>query len=274
MKQENDRPNYHIIFRTCDKVATIHKSPRPFGLDKKTLIKLCFASVYESVKNAPHALHILGDDLSEEMLGFFKGYPVTIINKKMGNDASLLESFKLAHTFPDNAWVYFCEDDYLHSGPQTFAGVDDLIVNRSAIMRLRRSKRVRRLLGERVASMPLLIHPTDYPDRYGPGKVKPSLIFLSNYCHWRQISNVTFTFLCSVSTFKKYFPILAKSAHGANDGYLSRALFGNFPGRARCICVSPIPGIATHLHEGAMSPFTDWKSIVENQKSLLFMKKN
>jgi hypothetical protein len=184
----------------------------------------------------------------------------------MGNDQSIRESFALASSFAPHEWVYFCEDDYLHCGPEAFTWINDLIVNRETIMRTQRSKRVRKLSGDKLCDLPLIIFPADYPDRYKPGRRYKSYLFLSDHCHWRQIKNITFTYLASAATIHKFRAIHENSSHGANDNALSRALLREFRITPRCLAVSPIPGIATHMHECVMSPLTDWKTVVDKYR--------
>ena len=64
-------PHYLIIFRTCDVVQSVHNAPRPFGLDKRELIKMCFLSLYEAVQGYHYTIHILADKLSDELTAFF-----------------------------------------------------------------------------------------------------------------------------------------------------------------------------------------------------------
>ena len=74
---------------------------------------------------------------------------------------------------------------------------------------------------------PLFIHPADYPDRYHPDRSRFSLIFLTKYNHWQQISDTTFTFLAEVKSVRMYLKELMDSANGARDDYLSHHLYAN-----------------------------------------------
>src|SRR5579864_3483894 len=94
------KPAFHIIFRTCDIVHSLHNAPRPFNLDKRSLIKLCFKSLYHAVKDYPHRITILGDRLSSELQEFFRGYPVTLLNEELGNDKSLRRQMEIALESP------------------------------------------------------------------------------------------------------------------------------------------------------------------------------
>lgn len=126
-------PHYLIIFRTCDVVQSVHNAPRPFGLDKRTLIKICFLSLYEAVQGYNYTIHILADKLSEELTAFFARFPVQITHGSWGNDDSIRESFHVADTAKPDDWVYFCEDDYLHT-PDSFLLMTDLIVHRKEVL--------------------------------------------------------------------------------------------------------------------------------------------
>lgn len=263
---------YRVIFRTCDKVNSVHNAPRPFGLDKLTLIKLCFASLKRSLEPFPHTIHAIADDLSPELTAFLQKQGVTLTEGKFGNDESLRQSLAVAMSYEDNDWVYLVEDDYLHT-PGAFGWIDDLVTHTKDALYTRPHSKINRALFSSIYGhyyrLPLFIHPPDYPDRYLPKQRLPSMIFLSKSCHWREISNTTFTFLAKAGSFKKYRRILLKSTTGAQDGYLSDRLYSRFGGRRRALCVSPIPGIATHMHESTMTPLVNWETVLEEARSYL-----
>ena len=259
------QPQYHIIFRTCDLVHSLHNTPRPFDLDKRSLIKCCFKSLYNAVRDYPHSITILGDRLSDELKQFFADYNVTMLNEELGNDASIRRTIELALERPDDEWVYFCEDDYLHT-PESFLWMNDLIANREQYIDSHRYLG-NSLFGSKkdIGPVPLIIHPPDYPDRYSR-PLNFSLLFLTKYCHWRQIVNTTFTFMMQARTVKQYREILLKSVKGANDGYLSDHLYASTKLGSKALCLSPIPGIATHMHEEVMTPLVDWERIYDGVK--------
>jgi hypothetical protein len=257
---------YRIIFRTCDTVHSVHKAERPFGLSKRALIELCFRSLKKSLEGYPHSIHIIADNLSPEMTAFFRGYDVTMTEGTYGNDESIRVSLKQAFSYDDSDWVYICEDDYLHQ-KQTFLWVDELIENRKELLLTKPKNNLKRwALGSISGALdqrPLFIHPPDYPDRYLPRERERSLLFLSKYCHWRQITNTTFTFMAEAKTLKLFRQALERSASGANDGYLSRTIFARDHFIGRALCLSPIPGLTTHMHEGVMTPLVNWKQVMD-----------
>lgn len=263
-------PFYRVIFRTCDRVSSVHAVPRPFGLDKKALIRLSFLSLYESIKHFPHEITVVGDALSEETLQFFKRFPVTLNNHApLGNDASIRETVRLATEAKDDDWVYFCEDDYLHV-PDCFSKVNEIIEIKDAVLATKpASKLARFFLRGNLSDRPITLFLPDYPDRYFPTERKPSLIFKAPSSHWRQTTNTTFSYLTQARWVKKFQPVFLKASVGANDGYLSRRLYSpnlylDFLMQNRGLCLSPIPGLSTHTHEGTMTPSVDWESLIKD----------
>jgi hypothetical protein len=262
----------HVIFRTCDRVLNLHSKGRPFDLDKGSIIRACFNSLFESLEGFDHSIHVLGDRLSAEITAFFNTYPVTLTNSELGNDESIRQSLSRAYERPDDEWVYLCEDDYLHV-PETFRVIRDLVDNRHSVLRTRPTTPFLGFIANHRLTppnkAPLFIHPADYPDRYLPRKRRYSLLFLAELAHWRQISNTTFTLLAEAGTFKRFRKQFDRSASGAKDGYLSRKVFGTGSFAGRALCVSPIPGLSTHMHEGTMTPFVDWEAVYHRQVRLL-----
>jgi hypothetical protein len=265
-------PIYHVIFRTCDAVKAL-RGDRPFGLDKRTLIEICFLSLLESLDRFPHTIHVLGDKLSPELMSFFSAFTakderIIVTNGDYGNDESIRRSIALALQYPAEEWVYFCEDDYLHQ-PHAFTWIDELIRSRATTLRYTPGRLWMKMLFQDVEKRPLFIHPADYPDRYHPGRSRFSLLFITTYNHWRQISDTTFTFLAEVKSLQKYQKDLVASAEGARDDYLSHHLYANVFFRGRGLCVSPIPGLATHMTLGVMSPLVDWEPLVQRYQKMI-----
>ena len=122
---------YQIIFRACDKIESVHKDKRPFGLNKLETIKVSFYSLYQSLQDFKYQFIIIGDDLSKELQDFFEQFnDVTVDNCKLGSAAkSLQKQIDLALEVPDNEWIYMCEDDYLHSS-YSFKFLSEFIENK------------------------------------------------------------------------------------------------------------------------------------------------
>ncbi|MFA6508234.1 MAG: hypothetical protein WCT14_19170 [Treponemataceae bacterium] len=222
----------------------------------------------EAIKPYSHSIHILGDKLSPELIAFFetmkaKDSSITLSNGEYGNDESIRQSLLRAVDRPDDEWVYLCEDDYLHA-PQAFEWINELILTREEVLAYKPRRGFMSLFLGDLRKKPLIIHPADYPDRYRTDQKTLSFLFLTKFNHWRQIANTTFTIMAEAKTFKKYKKDLFRSARGADDDYLSHRVLERLPYRGRALCVSPIPGVATHMHEQVMTPLVDWEKINQN----------
>ncbi len=256
---------YRVIFRTCDTVNSVHGAKRPFGLDKTTLVKLCFLSLYQSIKHLPHEIFILGDKLSDEIQAFFKRFPVTLTNGVYGNDESIRQSFRLAQGYPETDWIYFCEDDYLHQ-PFAFEYIHELITHRNEVLKRKSRRFYLAPFTTDTSQLPLFISPVDDALRYKPEWRFQSLLFLTRFNHWRQTSHTTFTFLTEGKTVRQFANVMMESARGARDGLLSRKLYGRLTFGNKGLCVSPIPSLASHMQENELSPLVDWTRLCERYK--------
>jgi hypothetical protein len=259
----------NVIFRSCDTINAVHNAARPFNLDKKTLIKICFKSLYNSLQGFNYSITVLGDNLSAEMQEFFLKYEVNLIQGIFGNDESIRQTIAIAQNFDTSDWVYFCEDDYLHT-TDAFEKITTLIKEKDSIIpynwmfkQLLRKREITLFSIKRYFTKPaLIIHPADYPDRYKLEFAAKNFIFQTKNSHWRQITDTTFTFLMEVNQVKKHKKLLLKAANRANDRFLSKNLYGRFFFFNKMLCLSPMPSLATHMHTETMSPIINWEEIV------------
>lgn len=258
---------YNIIFRACDIVNAVNKNPRPFNLEKGQVIKLCFLSLVESLKDLDFKMIVVGDKLSEEMISFFNSFEVELHLGNFGNDASIRETLKIASTIPNDEWIYFCEDDYLHL-PHAFDFIDHFLDERDSLFK-QKKKFFNLYRGVNLKNKDLFIIPPDYPDHYSPKYRKSSLILFSSDCHWRQVRYITFTFLTKSSTIKKNYSLFKKASVKARDRKISRRLFGDFGFGfgTSSMCFSPIPGLSTHMHRDTMTPLQNWEKLMLEYKA-------
>ena len=262
-------PKYRIFFRACDKVESVHKVKRPYSLKKIEIIKTCFFSMYQSVQSYDHSFVIIGDDLSSDLLNFFGKFEnVTVQNYKFRSASkSLKKQIELALEVSDEEWVYMCEDDYLHS-PNAFKFLSEFINNIEVYTETSGKKKnfMNRIIGD-LSNLPVVIHPPDYPDRYRAPWKRLSFIFLSKYCHWRQITNTTHTVLLKSSTLKHFQKFFRQSAEGPSDSVLSEKVYGRIFFKNKALCISPIYGLSTHMTENVMTPLVDWEHICQENIS-------
>ena len=256
---------YHILFRACDKIESVHNVQRPFDLNKLEIIKVSFYSLYQSLQGSRYQFVIIGDDLSQELIDFFGAFDdIVVHNAIMGSASnSLQKQIAMALDVPSDEWVYMCEDDYLHS-PKAFKYISEFIENKEKYLKTSPQKKnyMNRIIGD-LSNTPLIIHTPDYPDRYNPPWKRLSFIFLSKHCHWRQISNTTHTILLKSSTIKKFEKHIKASSIGPSDSKLSEKMYGRIFFKNKALCVSPIKGLSTHMTEGVMTPLVDWQKICQ-----------
>jgi hypothetical protein len=88
-------------------------------------------------------------------------------------------------------------------------------------------------------------------------------MFAIKNTHWREVNDVTFTFLLQSKTFKKHEKTFLKSAHKANDRFLSRKLIGKHFFFNKTFCLSPIPSLSNHMHTETMSPVVNWELVAK-----------
>jgi len=235
-----------IIYRVCDVVNSLHRgldgseNPRPNGMSKKDVIKICAKSLKDSVKNINHKFYLIGDRVSEELWAFLINElnPTFSENstEALGGLGSLKKCGELAASFDDDDFVYMVEDDYLHDA-NSFPRIIDFIEFCKQI------------------NAPWFVHPTDYPDQYR--KPQRSYIFQTNTGYWREVSSTTFTMMFFVKTFKQFYSNFQDSLIGVGDDGIFSKIFMD-----KALCFSPLPGIATHLHAGTYSKYINWESVI------------
>ena len=126
-----------------------------------------------------------------------------------------------------------------------------------------------RIIGD-LSNTPLIIHTPDYPDRYKPYWKRFSFIFLSKYCHWRQVSNSTHTFLLESKTIKKFEKYIKDSSVGPSDSKLSEKLYGRIFFNNKALCISPIRGTFYSYDRRRDDPFSRLaKKYVEENINLM-----
>ncbi len=270
--------NIHVIYRLCDKVDAVNGLPRPFGLTKAQVIKACFKSLMKSFENYPWAMTIVADDVSEPtrekleslMPQGFKWIDITqevttenslpVIppvltvsgegllntayiryvnsNPPLRNAGSLLRAYQVADKIEDpETLIYFLEDDYLHNWTNFLPRLDDFLQFEKAYN----------------FALPFFIHPSDYPDQY-TRLLSRCYLFQTKYGYWREVCSTTGTFMCKAKTYKKFAKFLKECS--TDDGKLSTIF------KKEALCFSPMPGFATHMHEGVMGNYVDWKAIL------------
>ena len=268
---EPPAPHYSVFLRACDVVNSDHGAQRPFGLTKLQTIKVCVHSLVRALEGHSYSMLVIGDGLSPAAVSFFEAIPGVQLRQEQilnAGKTALLQTV-LGLKADDDDWVYFVEDDYLHTR-DAFARIDALVRGRHEILDTPGGKRNWwPRLGGNVGYRPLFIYPSDYPDRYQGKNRRPSYVFAAPNGHWRQISNTTHTYMAQGRTLRRFGPQLRAASMNYSDGLLSRTVYGGLFGRTKALCVSPMHGFATHFTDGVMTPFIDWAAEVERNRTEL-----
>ena len=211
---------------------------RPFADgDKRQLVRTCLNSFLESCRGAGHAIHLsfLLDGCPDDWAsmahyaawGFERDI---IILDGIGNKPSFLKQLDMALEGPGDEFVYFAEDDYLY-----------------------RPMAVREMLAVSQYGSGLLT-PYDHPDRYSRGDDRRFRDYIEVFerWHWRTIESTTMTFGGPRWIFQVHEDIMRKYACGGRMMWYPMWDKGQ-------LLWSPIPSLATHVHDGVLAPCVDWE---------------
>ena len=247
---------YCVVLRVCETVEAVNQLPRPWGLSKRQTILLTLRSLVASLEAADieYGIYVVEDGISDALGDELSKCAEAIISTDVqGVCGSLSKSYEVAQDFSDGDWVYFCEDDYLHRGV-CMQYIDELLSRATEYLQ----SYDRELL---------FIHPCDYPDRYCRPDPFTGLsddgysIFRSGLCHWREVPSATYTWLMRAEVLRRHAALFRDNIDhharfGTGDQYWGEVVFQ----REDALCISPLPSLSTHLHEGVMSPLIDWKA--------------
>jgi hypothetical protein len=276
--------NYDLAaaYRIYPKVSKAAQN-LPFGDDKLRQAEICLGSFRNSLGSLRVKLWAILDGCPEEYRTLFERYfaakDVVFINlNSVGNRATYAKQLEILLSQRDAEYVYFAEDDYLylpHQFPRMLSFLRD---------------------GQGVD----FVTPYDHPDCYELDLHRePKWVTVFEGHHWRTASSTCLTFLTRKSTLAKYERAF-QGYSGRNDDcplWLSltkRRVFNPFAairylvrrefyrkilpkawvegwpqilfGKKAKLWV-PLPGVATHLHAGLLSPGFDWLSFMRSEAS-------
>ena len=268
-----------VAYRIYPKVAKPAQS-LPFGDDKLRQAEICLRSFRKSLGSLRVRLWAILDGCPREFRGLFERYfapedLVLVEVNGIGNRATYARQMEILLAQRDAEYVYFAEDDYLYL-PDQFP----LMLNF-----LRGGQGVD------------FVAPYDHPDCYHLDLHRePKWVTVFEEHHWRSAASTCLTFLTRKSTLAKYknvfraysggndcamwlsltkrrvFSPLAMLRYFARQEFYRRVLpkawlfcwpqilFGK-----RAELWVPVPGIATHLSSGLMSPGIDWLAFMQGE---------
>lgn len=188
---------------------------------------------------------IYADNVKDETLEWINTLGCEVKRTNGGSSAAgfrivLADALKL----PDEEFIYFVEDDYLH-----------LPKSRNILLEgLKRSHYVSLY---------------DHKDKYIPGSMggnpfieddgaEVTKVLLTESTHWKLTNSTTMTFAVKVSTLKEDSKIWSKYTSGTYPQDFKCFLELRENGRT---LITPIPGYSTHCEPTWASPLTDWESV-------------
>jgi hypothetical protein len=259
----------HIFYRISDK-----------GNDKD---KLPFSDKYKCLQNAVHVFgkddfYIIADNCSPETIRFIKNLRVSFEETSLGNSASFIYLIdKIIKNYDHEDAVYLLEDDYIHRGGSKTALLEGL---------------------ETADYVTLYDHPDKYyiesvnhGNPFNYKKPQRTTVYITDHSHWRETNSTTMTFACRIQTLIEDYPVwrkylvtknpkdfyafvnLTQNNFGDMISFLKRRrrkefmlLFDNWiKGKKTRRLISPIPAFSTHTEIDFVSPFIDWKSVLQEQ---------
>ena len=162
-------------------------------------------------------------------------------NVHLDKSESFIYCYRDAILLPEEDWVYFCEDDYLHV-PEAMTKLEHCIED----------------------VKPDLVSLYDHPDRYRDlpehnltnGK---NDIFVSRDHHWRTVPSTCMTFAASVKCLKENQDLFEEWKHV--DFELFPRILGLRGGERpkKYLMVGAMPSLATHCQLDYTAPVVDWK---------------
>jgi len=224
-----------IYFRACEKQQTISNVNRYKSISKTEMIKKCWLSVQQSV-TADDIIILIHDSVSDSTLHWLAETSNTLnlklfkvekhcwnIHQHTVTLIDLLE--KYSTEYPDKLH-YIVEDDYLH--------VPDAI----------------RILEDSLSAWDHFAVSYDYPDRYRQ-IAENSNIMIGPDRHWRTVLSSTMTVVAKGKTWLRHINQLKKAAPSSNDQVFVDIYKIN-------ACISPMPGLSTHMTQHHMTPLVNW----------------
>ena len=231
-----------IYFRCTSKEETVSGVERWSDCHKDEIVLKCWVSLQIAALPGKDSFIVLHDELNVGALEFMKESQ-TCATKYIEIEPHDIQD--RAHTFKlldileekvnerinnglEEEIHYIVEDDYLHT--------------RESL------NTCRQVFDDKMWEH--FVIPYDYPDRYTMDKLACGLM-VGSACHWRTNPSATYTLMAQAKTWKEAIPIMRK--HAPHN--FTEEAFQLYP------CISPVPGVATHLTKYHMTPIVDWRSL-------------
>ena len=248
-----------IFFRSCEanlKAGSLGDEVTGDGIrwngkHKLEIIRKCYLSIQHGLDERDLII-VIDDRTTKETLDWMKNntkaqfrvHPITPLPKLRANHPYPTYHPVLANSCPElmdhliavaeenpNEIIYVCEDDYLHL-PHAIPAMKEIFTG----------------------NFQGFYVPYDYPDRYTLDTSRTTELHIWKYGHLRSIPSATLTVAAFGHTWLRYKYELLRAGAFADDTWTWKAF-------KQTIALCPIPGHATHLQEGCITPFVDWETI-------------
>lgn len=279
---QTKRPSWDlaVAYRIYPKV-TKSALGLPFGEDKSQLSEICLRSFKKSLGNLRVKLWALLDGCPEEYAGLFRKYfePQDLVLLPLpgvGNLATFGKQIDILVAQEGSDLVYFAEDDYFYL-PNQFPRMVEFLRAHGDVD---------------------FISPYDHPDCYALEIHRhPKWVRVYAGHDWRTAASTCLTFLTRKETLRRKATIFRSYCRRNSDCSLwlsltKKSLFNparflrflfRDPGFAKIIAKAwlfgwpqilfgkqmklwiPVPGIATHLVSGLLSPTIDWSTLIKEE---------
>ncbi len=283
MSEHGDyRYDVAVAYRIYPKVAKPAQS-LPFGDDKLRQAEICLRSFRNSLGSLRVKLWAILDGCPEEYRALFERYfasedLVLLEVNGIGNRATYAKQLEILLAQRDAEYVYFAEDDYLYL-PDQFPLMLHFLHD---------------------AQGADFVTPYDHPDCYRLDLHRePKWVTVFEDHHWRTAASTCLTFLARKSTLARYERVFRTYSQRNDDcamwlsltkrrvnsplamlRYFARQEFyRKAPVKAWLFCWPqilfgkaaklwvPVPGIATHLSAGLLSPGSDWLALMQRTEN-------
>jgi hypothetical protein len=281
VKNEKSGFDLAVAYRICPKVSKSFGS-LPFSNDKYLLSEICLHSFKQSLGQLRIKMWAVLDGCPPEYEALFKKYfdeereLVIVTMNSVGNRATFGRQIDILVNQQASEFVYFAEDDYLYL-PDSFPLLVEFMRAHSDVD---------------------FVTPYDHPDCYSL-EIHNFPKFLRVFCdhHWRTAASTCLTFLTRREVLRKHEAVFRSYTRRNGDCslWLSLTKYGLYnPGKvlryayrdtmlAKIIAKAwlfcwpqilfgprrrlwvPVPGIATHLASGLLSPGIDWITLLREQ---------
>jgi hypothetical protein len=228
-----------IYFRACEKQETISYVKRFKDTSKTTILKKCWLSLQKSIDKSDTVI-VVHDSVSISTLDWLRNNcntdSIEFVEVSLHDWSYHQHTVTLVNTLKDKCEQhpmeihYIVEDDYLH--------VENAV----------------RVMQDTLATWPNFAVSYDYPDRYK--EPKPCHVVIGKDRHWRTVDSSTMTVAALGRRWLDIMPELEQAAPTSNDKVFE-LIYKQIP------CISPMPGLASHMTDYHLTPLVDWNHLWE-----------